>query len=191
MIFLLLTVAWLLGVAASIAFFLLIVVLAGRFLALFPRGGSGLAWGLKLAGDAITRPFRRLLRPLRLNFDASPWLAAAAFFLVMWACRRGMALLVGPGLVVNPRVEPLITTLRIPLYAYLLMVLLRVLVSWFGSPEYHPMVRFLARWVDPVLDWIRRVLRPRLGPADLSPLVLFAAIGFIDQVVLNGLLLTL
>src|SRR4051794_12114597 len=51
-----------------------------------------------------------------------------------------------------------------------LLLLARVLMSWFNPSPYNPIVQFLHRVTEPVLAPIRRVL-PQTGMMDFSPLV--------------------
>jgi YggT family protein len=64
------------------------------------------------------------------------------------------------------------------LYVYLVLIFIRIIVSWFRSIPYHPVLSALLRFVDdvtnPYLNLFRRFIPPaRLGPAalDLSPIV--------------------
>lgn len=53
-----------------------------------------------------------------------------------------------------------------------IVLLLRVLISWFRLDPYNPLVRFLYDITEPVLAPIRAVL-PSTGMMDFSPLVAF------------------
>lgn len=53
-----------------------------------------------------------------------------------------------------------------------IVLLLRVLISWFRLDPYNPLVRFLYDITEPVLAPIRAVL-PSTGMVDFSPLVAF------------------
>jgi YggT family protein len=61
---------------------------------------------------------------------------------------------------------------------YVVLILIRIIVSWFRSIPYHPVLSAVLRFVDdvtnPYLNLFRRFLPPvRFGPAalDLSPIV--------------------
>lgn len=49
-------------------------------------------------------------------------------------------------------------------------VIIRAVLSWFRPDPYHPAVRLLARFTDPVLAPIQRFM-PDLGGLDLSPII--------------------
>jgi len=53
---------------------------------------------------------------------------------------------------------------------YTLILIVRVLITWVNPDPFNPVVQFLARVTDPVLEPLRRVI-PSIGPFDLSPLV--------------------
>ena len=79
----------------------------------------------------------------------------------------------------------LVTILQRLIWIYTLIVLAKVLVSYF-LPPYHPVRRFLDRVVEPALVPIRRLL-PQTGVLDFSPVVLILALQLIGML-LVGLL---
>jgi YggT family protein len=50
------------------------------------------------------------------------------------------------------------------------LILIRVLVSWVNPDPFNPIVQFLVRTTDPILEPIRRRIPP-LGFLDISPIV--------------------
>ncbi len=63
---------------------------------------------------------------------------------------------------------------------YLLILFVRVVISWFPSIDpWHPLVRILRQLTDPLLDWIRRSFRLPTPGLDLSPLVAFLGLLFL------------
>jgi YggT family protein len=67
---------------------------------------------------------------------------------------------------------------------YLLIMLGRVISSWIDVDPYHPVVRFLREWTEPILAPIRRVVPP-LGMLDLSPLVALFLIMLVRRIVVG------
>jgi YggT family protein len=64
------------------------------------------------------------------------------------------------------------------MYVYLVLIFIRIIVSWFRSIPYHPVLSAFLKFVDdvtsPYLNLFRRFIPlARLGPAalDLSPIV--------------------
>lgn len=66
----------------------------------------------------------------------------------------------------------------IEIYRYILLA--AVLASWIPSAAGHPIVRFLDKLTEPVLAPIRRVVPP-IGGMDLSALLLFILLGFLQR----------
>ena len=53
---------------------------------------------------------------------------------------------------------------------YTLILIVRVLITWVNPDPFNPVVQFLSKVTDPVLEPLRRVIPP-LGPIDISPIV--------------------
>lgn len=56
-----------------------------------------------------------------------------------------------------------------------------VILSWVMAPT-HPVRQALNRFVNPLLDPIRRIL-PQTGPIDFSPIVLFILLQIIETLI--------
>ncbi len=63
---------------------------------------------------------------------------------------------------------------------YWYVILARVLMSWFSPNPYHPVVRVIYALTEPVLAPVRRLLPP-MGGFDLSPIVIFLALMFLQR----------
>ncbi|HEY3063155.1 MAG TPA: YggT family protein [Chloroflexota bacterium] len=61
-----------------------------------------------------------------------------------------------------------------------LLILVRVLLSWFPVDPRNPIIRTLFEITEPVLAPFRRVI-PRIGMFDLSPLAALLVIQFVQQ----------
>jgi YggT family protein len=72
---------------------------------------------------------------------------------------------------------------------YSVILLARVLISWFPVDPYNPIVRVLHQLTEPLLAPIRRLL-PQTGAIDFSPLIGFVVIILAQRIVI-GLLLPL
>lgn len=64
------------------------------------------------------------------------------------------------------------------LSVYMLVVIVRALLSWVRPDPYNPVVRFINGLVDPVAYRISRVIPTRIGMVDISPIILIALIWF-------------
>jgi YggT family protein len=65
---------------------------------------------------------------------------------------------------------------------YSLLILVRIVISWFGGAVTGKPVDLLVRATDPYLDWWRRALNLRLGFLDLSPLAAVASLSVIQSI---------
>ncbi len=63
------------------------------------------------------------------------------------------------------------------------VILVRVLLSWFGSP-YNNFTRLIYQVADPILAFFARYI-PALGPFDFSPIVAILAVQFVGAFLLN------
>jgi len=64
------------------------------------------------------------------------------------------------------------------LSVYMLVVIVRALLSWVRPDPYNPIVRFINNLVDPVTYRISRIIPTRIGMVDISPVILLALIWF-------------
>ncbi|MBF0127944.1 MAG: YggT family protein [Magnetococcales bacterium] len=62
------------------------------------------------------------------------------------------------------------------------MILIRVLLSWVNPDPYNPIVQFLVRATEPVLEPFRRFI-PSVAGLDISPLVALMAVHFVQRLV--------
>ncbi len=65
------------------------------------------------------------------------------------------------------------------------LILCRALISWVSPDPFNPIVQFLNRTTEPILEPIRRLL-PNLA-IDLSPLIAFFAIIFLKKFLVTTL----
>ena len=76
--------------------------------------------------------------------------------------------------------------LHLGLFIYMWMIIIRAIISWVNPDPYNPIVQFLYRTTEPVLQPVRRLL-PITWGIDFSPLVVIIAIMFLDQVLVGSL----
>lgn len=69
---------------------------------------------------------------------------------------------------------------------YLYILIARAIISWVNPDPYNPVVNFLNRVTEPVLAPIRRFL-PDLGGIDISPILVFMAIIFMQKFLVRTL----
>jgi YggT family protein len=68
------------------------------------------------------------------------------------------------------------------------IIIISALVSWVNPDPYNPIVRFLNAVTEPVLRPIRRIIGYRLGPIDISPMVVILAILFVKYFLIQTLM---
>jgi YggT family protein len=76
-----------------------------------------------------------------------------------------------------------ISDMLLTLYMY--MIIGSAILSWVNPDPYNPIVRFLHRATDPVLDRIRSKM-PYMGGVDLSPLAVILAIYFLQNFIVRS-----
>jgi YggT family protein len=71
------------------------------------------------------------------------------------------------------------------LQIYTFILLIRILVTWIPNLDpYNPLVQFLFRITDPVLEPARKIIPP-IGMIDISPIVVFIVLGFVQRLLLD------
>ena len=73
------------------------------------------------------------------------------------------------------------------LWAYIWILLGRVIASWVNADPYNPIVRFLYSATEPVLERVRQVLPVFAGGFDFSPIVVWIAIIFLQRFLVQSL----
>ncbi|WP_028324546.1 YggT family protein [Desulfatirhabdium butyrativorans] len=77
--------------------------------------------------------------------------------------------------------------LDVVLNIYLWIVVARAILSWVNPDPFNPIVRFIHSVTEPVLGRIRSMLPIHFGGIDFSPIVVFLAIIFLQNFVVNTL----
>jgi len=62
----------------------------------------------------------------------------------------------------------------------IVVFIIRAILSWIQPDPRQPVVAFLYRVTDPVLNYIRRFIPP-IGTIDVSPLVVLIVVWFLDN----------
>lgn len=80
----------------------------------------------------------------------------------------------------------LATVLQWGLTLYMWVIIIRALITWVNPDPYNPIVQFLYRATEPVLEPVRRRI-PYLGGIDVSPIVVIMALMFLQVFLVNTL----
>jgi len=74
--------------------------------------------------------------------------------------------------------------IRILFLVYTLMILIRVLGSWFPNFQQTRFMHFIAHYTDPYINIFRRFIPPIGGVLDLSPLIAFIVLKLVEKFLL-------
>ncbi|MDR0444109.1 MAG: YggT family protein [Treponema sp.] len=69
------------------------------------------------------------------------------------------------------------------IYSFLLII--RIILTWFGGTVTGRPVDILCRITDPYLNWWRAALNLRIGALDLSPVAAFAGLSLVQNLCIN------
>ena len=85
--------------------------------------------------------------------------------------------------------EAIANVINIGLTIYMWIVVVRAIISWVNPDPYNPIVVFLRRSTDPILNPIRRRLPFALSRTgiDFSPLILLLGIIFLQKFLVKSL----
>jgi YggT family protein len=81
----------------------------------------------------------------------------------------------------------LVKIIDMALTLYMWIIIARALISWVNPDPYNPIVHFLYRVTEPVMALIRRWLPLRGLGIDISPIIVIAAIIFLQGFLLKSL----
>jgi YggT family protein len=84
-------------------------------------------------------------------------------------------------------ISAIATVIHYVLTFYMWLVVARAVLSWVNPDPYNPIVRFIYNVTEPVLGWVRRKLPINFGPMDVSPIIVFLAIIFLQQFLVASL----
>ncbi|CAN2042860.1 YggT family protein [Candidatus Magnetomoraceae bacterium gMMP-15] len=70
---------------------------------------------------------------------------------------------------------------------FLWIVVARAILSWVNPDPYNPIVRFIHKVTEPVLHQIRARLPFNFGGLDLSPIIVFLLVIFLETFLVNSL----
>ena len=70
---------------------------------------------------------------------------------------------------------------------YTWVLVIRVLISWVNPDPFNPLVQFLMKVTDPVLEPVRRIIPP-IGFLDITPIVVFLLLRAVQSFLVRTLL---
>lgn len=79
------------------------------------------------------------------------------------------------------------TVMKYILNIFMWIVIARAILSWVNPDPYNPIVRFIHNVTEPVLHPIRTKLPVNFGGIDLSPIIVFLGIIFLQKFLVSSL----
>ena len=73
-------------------------------------------------------------------------------------------------------------TLSAVLSVYMVVLMIRVMLTWFRASQSSRLYYYLAAVTDPYLNWFRRFSGLRFGMIDFSPIIAFVILGFLINI---------
>ncbi len=67
---------------------------------------------------------------------------------------------------------------------YIMVIIVRVLLSWISHNPHHPLIQFVYQVTDPPLKTIQRYV-PSFGGLDFSPFILIIAVMFVEKILIT------
>jgi YggT family protein len=136
------------------------------------------------ATNPVLMPLRKVI-PAWRNLDiagiALAWLATALKLVLLYATIGQTLAVLGLGVLAFADLIDFVLLL------YLVLVLVRVVLSFVGADSYHPIVPLVMQLTEPVLKPFRRLI-PNVGGLDFSPMVVLLAITLARVLVAKPLL---
>jgi YggT family protein len=68
---------------------------------------------------------------------------------------------------------------------YMLLIFIRILLTWFPGADFGRPYLFLCSICDPYLNWFRRFRFPKNSPLDFSPLIALAVLSLVHRILLS------
>ena len=68
--------------------------------------------------------------------------------------------------------------------AYILVIIVRAVLSWIRPNPYNPVIKFIYQITEPSLRFIRQYL-PNLGGLDISPIILIFVIYLVETILIR------
>jgi YggT family protein len=90
--------------------------------------------------------------------------------------------------VVGHFIKVLAVVFYIVLRGFMFIIIARAILSWVSPDPYNPIVRFIHNVTEPILDPIRRRLPFHTGGIDISPIIVFLVIYFLQIFVVDSLM---
>lgn len=71
--------------------------------------------------------------------------------------------------------------------AYIIIIIIRAVLSWIQHNPNHPLIRFVYQVTEPPLRFIRQYV-PNFGGLDISPIILIFGVYIIEKIIIRILI---
>lgn len=78
----------------------------------------------------------------------------------------------------------LILFIHVLFKVYSVMLFIRILASWIPEANEYRIIRFIAFYTNPYLNIFRKIIPP-LGMFDLSPIIAFLGLSFLENIIID------
>jgi len=185
--------SWAIQAAIVAIIVLMILRMIGDAKDLNPFGWASIT--LRRLTDGFVTPVRGTLRQMSVDPKFAPLIVilisiVLGFFLVQLVTTIAMTV---QGIITSAASGAFVSVLGYILYGlisiYILLIFMRIIFSW-GMVSYgNRLMRFLVDATEPLLGPLRRMIPP-LGRFDISPIVAFFILWFLQQAIAGTLLRT-
>lgn len=86
----------------------------------------------------------------------------------------------------NPMISSLIELVHIAGRVLSVLIIARVLLSWFQPQGTNPIVQWIYRLTEPIMAPVRNLL-PQMGGIDFSPILVLFGLQLLEQLLVNVL----
>jgi YggT family protein len=186
---------WFLNWAVIAAVVIIIALVVLRFIAnradLNPFGWSSLT--IRRLTDPFIGPIRRALMGFGVDPKYAPLVAILMMIVLGWFALQLVASVSNTtaGILFSLGRHAVVPLIGYVLYGlvglYILVIFLRIVLSWGMSGYSNPVMRFLVNSTEPLLGPLRRRV-PLVGAFDISPIVAFVILWLVQAAIAKTLL---
>jgi len=80
---------------------------------------------------------------------------------------------------------PILLIIHYCFLIYTALIAIRIIASWFPAIAFQPWLQLVAMVTDPYLNVFRRLIPPIGGVLDLSPILAFIVLQFLEWLILS------
>ncbi len=89
--------------------------------------------------------------------------------------------------IIGHLIKAVAVVVEMVLNIYMLIIIVRAILSWVNPDPYNPIVRFIHNITDPLLDRIRKAVPVVFGGIDISVIIVLVGIAFLNSFLVGSL----